>query len=128
MTNIRTGVIAGLVIASFYSLYVLLLYAIRGAAPFESSGVTLGGVIAAYYGGGLTAGAIVGILWPLLRWRLGATIVGIVAAFSVFLGIGLATEGYFDRWTTRTWETVIVLGTLFGVICSNIVWRRSSQK
>lgn len=126
-TNVRTGTLIGFVIASLYSLYAVILYAIRGAAPFEANGVSLGGIVAAYYGAGVAGGAIVGALSPLLRWRLGATIVGIVAGFVVFLGIGLATEGHISRWTGRTWETAIVLGTLFGVICSNIIWRRPSS-
>jgi hypothetical protein len=126
-TNVKGGVILGFVISSLYSLYAVILYAIRGSAAFEANGVTMAGIVAAYYGAGIIGGAIVGALSPLLRWRLGATVVGMVAGFVVFVGIGLATEGYFTRWTNRTWETAVVLGTFFGAVCANIVWRRPNS-
>jgi hypothetical protein len=123
--DIKTGAVMGLLIATVYSLYALVLLAARGTAPFDANGVTPAGVIAAYYGGGLVAGSVVGILRPLLRWRLGATIVGIVAAFGVFAGIGIAKEGYLWHWTIRTWQTSVISSVILGGICSNIIWRSS---
>jgi hypothetical protein len=126
-TDIKTGVVSGLIIATVYSVYTIVLFITRGTAPFDANGVTPAGVIAAYYGGGLVAGGIVGVFRPLLRWRLGATFVGIVAAFAVFAGIGMANEGYLWHWTARTWQVSIIASLILGPVCADIVWRSSNR-
>jgi hypothetical protein len=87
LQRIKTGVGIGLIFASLYSLYMIGLYVIQGEEPFPRMGTTVLTVIATYFSGGITAGAVVGILRPLGRWRLGAIFIGIVAHSSSSLGL-----------------------------------------
>ena len=41
---------------------------------------------------------------------------GAMIATLVIFNINMAREGVPTRWTGREWETVIVLGLLFGVV------------
>lgn len=123
--NLRWGVIAGLFFACFYSLYVIGLYLIRGSTPFVANDTTFGQVVASYFGTGIVAGAVVGLLRPLLRWRIGAVFVGIVAAFAVFVGIALLDQGSFSQWDQDTWVSCVSLAVLFGTFGALIRWHRS---
>jgi hypothetical protein len=76
LKNLRWGLGAGLFFACFFSAWVAVVYLFRGSAPFEARSVTLLSTVARYFGGGLLAGAIVGLLRSLTRWRLGAMAVG----------------------------------------------------
>lgn len=127
-TNLRWGVIAGLFFACFYSLFVTGLYLLRGSAPFEANETTYGQVVLSYFGTGIVAGALVGLLRPLLRWRLGAVVVGVVAAFAVFVGISLVDQGGFSQWDAGTWRMCAVLAVLLGAPCALIRWHRSRAR
>jgi predicted membrane protein len=75
----------GALMATFYTAYVLLLYAFHGSAPFDALGVSIGALVGAYYGTGILVGGIAGLCWPVAKTRIGATALGIVCAF---IGIG----------------------------------------
>jgi RsiW-degrading membrane proteinase PrsW (M82 family) len=114
--NVLWGVKAGLFFASFYSLFVLLLYAFRGEEPSESKGVSLLAVVVTYFIGGVLGGAIVGLLRPFTRERWGAIVVGMIAALPVVLGFSFAMYGSIATWEGSTWGgtllTTVVLGTI----------------
>jgi energy-converting hydrogenase Eha subunit B len=80
-------------------------------------------VIGTYFFGGISAGVAVGLLKPLARWRAGAILVGIIAAFFVFLGIVVAADGLPSRWGSDQWTTLIVLPILFGTFAGNRFWK-----
>ena len=120
--RVKSGIGIGLIFASFYSLYVIVLYVFQGQEPFARLGTNLMTVIATYFFGGITAGAVVGILQPLNRWRLGGILIGIVAAFFVFFGIAVAADGPPTKWERRTWEPLLALPILFGTFAG--IWFR----
>jgi hypothetical protein len=122
--RIKECVVIGLVFACFYSLYVCGLYLLEGSAPFTRLGTTLGVVIGTYFFGGISGGVAVGVLKPLARWRVGAILVGIVAAFFVFFGIAVASDGLPSRWGRDQWITLTVLPILFGTFAGNNFWKR----
>jgi hypothetical protein len=95
--RIKESVVIGLAFDCLYSLYVCGLYLLEGRAPFARLGTTLGVVIGTYFIGGISAGVAVGLLKPLARWRAGAILVGIIAAFFVFVGIVVASDGFPSR-------------------------------
>lgn len=121
--SIKQCVGIGLCFSVFYSLYVCGLYWVSGATPFERLGTSLGVVIGTYFFGGITAGLVVGILRPLTRWRSGAIFVGIIAAFFVFLGIGVASSGLPSRWRSGDWFAMTVLPVFFGAFAGNKFWK-----
>jgi hypothetical protein len=99
-----------------------VLYLLNGAAPFEAKGVTFGGIVLTYYVTGAVAGALVGLLSPLVHSRFGAMLVGWLAAFFVFVGIGLNMFGFFTMWRMIHWAFCAGMGFLFGVFGGNVVW------
>jgi hypothetical protein len=115
---------AGLVMATLYSVYVMLLYSFNGPSSVESNGVSIGNIVLVYYVGGTLGGLIVGGLWPLLRWRLGATLVGIVVAFVVFVGVIMASDGYASIWLPQTYRDAAIIACLVGSVAANLTWRR----
>jgi hypothetical protein len=122
--NLIWGVGLGLAFAAVYSLYVTVLYLIEGSQPFERLHTSLLMVIAAYAFGGVTAGAIVGVMRPYLRIRLVAILVGILAAVFVFFGVGVAADGMPWRWTRNAWLSTAICSLLLGSFAGNWVWMR----
>ena len=116
----------GILMATGYTLVAIGIYLARGSHPFEANEVTLPKLVGAYYLGGIMGGAVVGFLWPLLKWRIGATIVGILAAFPAWMGITLSTSGWFSHWTSSDWWGCVVLSLFVGGLAANLTWRRSS--
>lgn len=114
----RAGARYGAIFAALYSVYALGLYLLRGAEPFRRDGTTIGAVILAYVFGGVVAGAVVGALQPLIRFRVGAMLVFGIAAFFVFAGIGVAADGL----RRIDWLNCVILGAAFGVIGA-FFWR-----
>jgi hypothetical protein len=110
--------------ATFYSAYVLLLYAIRGSEPFDALGVSVGALVGAYYGTGILAGGIAGFCWPVAKTRIGATVLGIVCAFIAYAGVGVTMDGVPWQWTAREWSASITLGVLMGTAVANIWYRK----
>jgi hypothetical protein len=122
--RIKQGVAIGLAFACLYSLYVGGLYFLQGPAPFQRLGTSIGVVIGTYFFGGISAGIVVGVLQPLARWRLGAIVIGIIAAFFVFYGIGIAANGSPSEWRKNVWITWTVLPIVFGALAGNRFWER----
>ena len=96
----------------------------NGDAPFERYGVSLATVILAYFAGGVSAGALVGVLAPLRRSRWGATLLGIMSGWLVFLGIGVALHGLPTEWDDVAWISVLVPGLLFGSVFGQQLYER----
>src|SRR3954467_10118628 len=113
-SNVMGGIGLGLLFASFYSLYVILLFVRKGSAPFDSLHTTLLTVILTYFSGGITAGAFVGAMRPHTHKRFVAILGGIVAAFFVFLGVAVASSGMPSRWTDANWFSLGLCSLLLG--------------
>ena len=122
--RIRQYVLIGLAFACLYSLYVCVLYLLQGSAPFDRLGTNLWIVIGTYFFGGISAGVVVGLLQPLARWRLGAIVIGIIAAFFVFFGIVVAQDGLPSRWGSDNWILLTALPILFGTLAGNHFWKQ----
>ena len=106
LKDLRWGIVAGLFFACFYSLIALAILLFGGGKAFEATGVTIPIAIAGYFAGGLVAGALVGLLRPFAKRRIGAVAVGIGAAFPVMLGFGFIMYGPMAQWDG---------GAIFGV-------------
>lgn len=124
--NLGWGIRWGLAFASGYIAWVLLLYLVAGSAPFEEHGnLTVGKAIVAYIAGGVLAGSIVGSLRPLVRWLLGAIVLGVIAAVPVTLGMLIAMVGmppWAFEYKFAAVIAPIVLGSLGGLIMREIFY------
>jgi len=124
--NLRWGIRFGVTFAVFYCVFGVVIYLTRGPGPFEANEVSLVGVLLAYLGGGIAAGALVGLLRPLLRWRLGALVVGIMATFIVGIGFRSIISG-FTPWTQHDLRTNAGFALILGGLTSMMVWRPPSK-
>jgi hypothetical protein len=123
LKNVRWGIAYGLGFASMFVLYVLGLFAIRGAQPFEHLGTTLTGCIVVYLVGGIMTGAVVGLLRPLLVTRRGAMVVGAVATVPTAAGAMLLVAGPIARWDKGEWVIPLVYSVLVGPLAASNLWR-----
>jgi hypothetical protein len=123
LTNVRWGIAYGLGFASMFVLYVLGLFAVRGAQPFERLGTTLTGCIALYLAGGIMTGTLVGLLRPLLVTRRGAMVVGAVATVPTAAGAMVLVAGPITRWDKGAWVVPVGYSVLIGPVVAANWWR-----
>ena len=126
-SRVRLGMFYGTGMATLNTIFVLLRYSSSGPGLFERNGVSIGGIVAAYYVGGILGGAVVGLLWQFLRSRLGATVTGMAAAFPGMTAITLASRGPFSQWNTTDWWGCLFGAVLIGGLTANFVWRPTRE-
>lgn len=120
--RVREWATLGFVVGCLYALYVVVLYVIRGAAPFERVGITLPKIVAAYLCTGPVAGAVIGALHPLTRRLAGLIFVAILAAFTAAVGVGISMYGFVGQWSERHWLQMILSALLLGAITGVLLW------
>lgn len=126
--DLRWGVTRGLAIAVAYGAWVTAVRLTKGTAPFEREGVAYPAVVAAYFGTGALAGALVGALRPLTAGRVGAYGVGLLSGLIIACGLGLLTGGAPARWDYARWLTVPIYGILAGAFVGNELWKASDAR
>ena len=105
----------GLLIATAFSAWVMLLFMLRGDAPFAKHGTSIAAVLGMYYTAAVIVGALVGVLLPLARaGRTGAALTGIVAGMALYGSVQFAFNG-FSSWGPGDTFVVLFAGPLFGV-------------
>lgn len=115
--DLKRGVKWGAYFAFVYSLIAGVIALTRGNVPFEKEGTTLPKVLAVYWGGGLVAGVLIGLLWRVRGSNVGAALVGAVASVPVSCAVLLATEppaAWGQEFTTYL-VAGLVIGPLFGL-------------
>ena len=127
MSNIRKGIVFGVALATFYSLFAGTIMLVGGPVAFERNGTTLLGALCAYYASGIVGGALVGALSPWTKHYAGTIVISIIAAIVVFFGIEVATAGSPQVWTSQNVKTPIGLGFLFGIILGNYIWKQRGR-
>ena len=95
------GVSWGSAIASVFSAFAALQFAIHAAAMLAKYDLGLVAIIATYFAGGIAGGAVVGLLLPLAQRRIGAAVVGVLAILPIALMTQFATLG-LAPWTGIT--------------------------
>jgi hypothetical protein len=102
--DVRTCATLTLLVAAGFVAYALLLFLIRGHAPFDANGTTLPAVMLAYLFGGILSGVSLGLFLPIGRTRAGAMLLGVLAVFPMYQAAGFAIVG-FGSWS---WDEVII--------------------
>jgi hypothetical protein len=118
-TNVRWALGWSIPMALAYCAWAGVVALLQGSTHFDQFGVTLWTVMGTYLASALVAGILLGLCRPLLRWRLGAVVVGAVAGTSVYSAIGISMAGLQP--------TSFVVGTLCGVLVGGVLgwswWR-----
>jgi len=115
VANVRWGVTWGLRMAMLFCAWIGILVVLNWSftLPVRSNHhVNAFAVVALYVGGGIIAGAIVGLLRPLERTMAGAMLTGFVAALPVFAGGSLLLNSLSNWDITNTIVTLAGAGTL----------------
>jgi hypothetical protein len=124
-SNVWWGTSGGLIGAALYSIIVLVVYAIQGPDALARDHVTLGSVLALYWAGGIIVGAIVGVLRPLTKVRLGAIAVGFIAALPVMAGASFLVDGVRGLLDPGSRFVSVFCSLVLGGYGGNMLWRRT---
>ena len=106
----------GLLMAALLSAWVLILAAFNGSLTFATptgESYFAPAIIAFYCVGGATSGAMLGLLGDLMRWRVGAWFVGMLAAAPLAMAF-LIMEGRFEAMGRREVLFVVAFCAAFG--------------
>jgi hypothetical protein len=125
LEDIRWGLSGALFIAAAYCAWVVVVYVLRGSAPFNRLGLSLPLALATYISVGLIAGLIVGLLRPLTRRRSGAYFVGPVAAAFGAAGVMAALSGPPSLWDFDEWVVLPILAAAGAWVIGSELWKHS---
>lgn len=116
MRDVRFAVGTGFVMATLFSLWVVVMYLAGGPRAFSAIGTTVYAVVLCYYVAGIVGGALVGLLLPLTGTLGGRMLVGIVA--SLVLGISAQTtlKGAIWHWDRTTLVATTALAVFMGMV------------
>ena len=124
-SNVLQGVGVGAVMATLYSLFVLVVFLVSGSDAFDKYETSLPIVVVTYYASGILGGATIGAFLPMAKHFLGRIVLGIIGGLIVFFCIVMAMEGPFWNWSSTDWETVAFAGVVMGGI-AGAFWRRAT--
>ena len=122
-TNIRWGLWCGLWYAVIYSAFVIGMAILRGSTEYPEHGLNTWIIIATYFALGLIGGVTIVLLRPLLQWGLGAAFVGFVIGTLIFIGIGVAQDG----WSREALTDGVMLGAISGPLTAFLIRRQAKQ-
>ncbi len=124
--NLRWALGWGLVFATAFSVWVLVLSVLNLSTHWPGLGLSTWEIIGAYYLAAVLGGTMVGLLRPLTRWRLGSFVVGSVGGTIVYGAIGVAM-GIAQK---EPWPVTIILAGILGVLVGGglaVVWHDSDR-
>lgn len=124
--NVVVCVLLGMAVATLFSLYVLVVYTVKGSEPFERAGASVALVVASYYLCAMIAGALVGVLLPLARNPLAAAVVGFLAAVPALAGVGLFAYPP-AQWVAEVPSMSLEIGAILGPAVGLGVWYRRKE-
>src|SRR6185437_16691712 len=122
MKNLIWGGTWGLFFGVVYCAIGLLLRIGRGPDFLRGYGITFGQLMLLYAAAPIAGGLIVGLARPLTRWRAGAVIVGMMAAFVIWSGICMTLQGPVNRWHSDDWVLNAILAVVTGIYLGNGFW------
>jgi hypothetical protein len=123
LNNVTWGIRWGLRLGCVFSLLALGARVVAGSSGFDKVHTTVWAFVALYLVGGIVSGTIVGLLRPILRWRVGGLVTGIVATFPIALALRTMADG-FAPWDHFATELVVSFTLIVGGGCGLGWWRK----
>jgi hypothetical protein len=111
-----------------FTVWVTILFLLRGTEPFDKQGVSFAAVVLFYLVGGATGGVIAGVLWPLTKWRAGAYLVGLLVALVVSTGLMFLLEGNPLSWGIAVILTILIMTVIYGLYIGYQIWKYVQDK
>lgn len=118
-SNIPWGLSWGVPAGILYAMLGGTLFVLGGAAAKAKYGVGLATVLGLYVGGGVGTGIVLGMFRPILRWRAGSMLAGIVVALSAAAIYTTVSH----TWSPASASGVIVYGLGFGALAGATLWK-----
>ncbi|MDT8436697.1 MAG: hypothetical protein RRA92_08070 [Gemmatimonadota bacterium] len=111
--NIGWGLTHGLVMAVVLLFLLFFLSALVGSNMAAEHGLSWASASALFGTIGVTVGALIGVMRPLGRYRVGAMIMGVVGAAGVYF-IGAI---WLFGWTTvgQVWDVLLIVALFAGI-------------
>jgi hypothetical protein len=107
------GARVGAIFGSLFALVALVVFVLGGQRAFDVQHTSLGSVLLTYLLGGVGAGLITGLLRPLTAWKIGAALVGFLAAIPVGVLLRSATGGS-GPWSGSEATTLVIFCAVLG--------------
>ena len=124
VSNLRQGLWWGIAFAILYSGAALVMFLVRGFAPFLADGISFPRVLAMYWLGGLGGGLLYGLLLPLGRSLLGAMLLG----FLVTVPVAAAASLLIQRQSHVPGPVLVVsFAAVLGPLAGAIVWNQARR-
>jgi hypothetical protein len=125
LKNLRWGILSGMAFATLFSAWIILLAIVRRSWEFDSYHVSAWQIILSYFAGGIGGGAVVGLARPITRYRLGAAVVGLVAAIPVAFAVEFAMQGMPGSWPDDAWIGFYFIAGFLGPVAGLIRWKQT---
>lgn len=117
--NLGWGAGWGFLFGGVYALYVGALVLLQGPEVVTQYGLSVRDQLLIYLLTGTLGGALVGLFRPLLKFIPVLIGVGVLTGMTFGGLLQLATTGQpISAWDDSTWERIVVLGSLWGVMGS----------
>jgi hypothetical protein len=122
--SVKSRVTAGAIGGLFFAAFGLLIGAVRIGLAIVSGrrfhfGASDALLLISYPVGFVIAGAVVGALYPMRRYWIGAILLGIIGAAVFFATVLVAAKGSPISWTHKEWLVLalcaLTLGTIAGI-------------
>lgn len=126
--NLRIGLLFGVVFGGGYSLWICFLWVVGGEQALSQHGFGLMEGIAAYFGGGLVGGTIVGLLLPLRKWAWGAVLLGIALCVPMSIGIVAVSVSPDRLWSWSGIPLATGIGALIGGVTGWQAWSEDHEE
>jgi len=119
-TRVMICVICGLFYAVAYSIWAAMVTAFgRGSETLASLGLSFTQVVGVYFTTGVMGGILLGLCWPLTRWKLGAGVLGFGVAFLLLATLTIIQQSVRD---IGEFLFISVGGGFGGFVAGLLIW------
>jgi riboflavin transporter FmnP len=126
--DIKWGLVWGLWLAAAFGLLGSFLFLLQGTVLGQPSRFSFPLVILGYFAMGLTGGVLAGLMRPLTRWRLGATLMGALIGIVVYAIATIIAVGEENFRSTPGLISTFVLGTGIGGFLGYSMWTKYQRE
>jgi hypothetical protein len=127
-SDIKWGLGWGLWLAAGFSILGSALFLLQGPVFGHASGFSFPLLIVGYVAMGLIGGLLAGVVRPLARTRIGATIIGVIIGIFVYSIAMIIAVGQKKFLSPPGLASALVLGTVIGGLFAHNMWTRPRDR
>lgn len=127
-SDIKWGLGWGLWLAGGFSILGSALFLLQGTIFGRASRFSLPLVILGYFAMGLIGGLLAGLMRPLARRRIGATIMGAIIGIFVYAIAMIIAVGQKEFLSLPGLASTLLLGTVIGGLFGHNTWNKQRNR